>query len=111
MEKQFLDYLENSLNDRFRCEFETHKGKVTQISVVQYETRLRGRWVPVVRYDTAHGFFHRDIYFSRGRRRFKEIVHHPSLEEALTSAIRDLRQNWRKYKTAFLGEGNGEENV
>ncbi|MDL1964286.1 MAG: hypothetical protein LWW98_08155 [Deltaproteobacteria bacterium] len=28
---------------------------------VQYETKINQIWYPVVRYDTAHGFAHRDL--------------------------------------------------
>ena len=42
-EKQFIDLLGASPEDRIRCVFETRKGKVTKIKVVQYET--------------SHGFF------------------------------------------------------
>ncbi len=36
--------------------------------VVQYETKLEGKWLPVVRYDTQHGFAHRDLLDRRGRK-------------------------------------------
>lgn len=28
---------------------------------VQYETKVKDTWYPVVRYDTTHGFAHRDL--------------------------------------------------
>ena len=33
---------------------------------MQYETRLEGKWFPVVRYDTEHGFAHRDLLDKKG---------------------------------------------
>jgi hypothetical protein len=107
-EKHFVDFLGDSLEDRIRCTFETHRGKVFKIKVVQYETCLRGKWMPVVRYDMAHGFFHRDVYFFGSPKQVKQFVSKPNLEEALTYAIRDLRDNWPIYKMTFLGEGNGK---
>ncbi len=38
MEKQFIAFLESSPDDRMRCAFETRRGKVIKIQVVQYET-------------------------------------------------------------------------
>ncbi|MDZ7364036.1 MAG: hypothetical protein ONB46_25480 [candidate division KSB1 bacterium] len=101
-EKRFLDFLGGSLDDRIRCDFATRKGKVIRISVVQYETFWQNKWLPVVRYDTAHGFFHRDVYFFGGTKHFKEFVLKPSLEEALTYAIQDIRLNWQKIQTSIL---------
>jgi hypothetical protein len=102
VEKQFIDFLGSSRYDRIRCAFETQKGKVARILVVQYETLLNGKWTPVVRYDTAHGFFHRDIYIIGKKPHLKEFVFRPTLAEALTYAIHDIRKNWQKYKFAFL---------
>jgi hypothetical protein len=110
-EKHFLAFLEGSSEDRIRCAFETHRGKVVSIKVVQYETLLRGEWMPVVRYDTAHGFFHRDVYLLGGMKHFKEFVLRFSLEEALTYAIQDIRQNWQIYKSIFLEKENGKDKV
>ena len=36
------------------------KGQVIDFAI-QYETFIDGEWFPVVRYDTSHGFAHRDI--------------------------------------------------
>jgi hypothetical protein len=110
-EKQFLDFLGLSPEDRIRCIFETRRGKVISIKVVQYETLLHGKWTPVVRYDTAHGFFHRDVYLFGGKKHFKEFIYKPNLEEALNYAIDDIRQNWHNYKLAFLEQDNGKEKI
>ena len=47
--------------NRIRVHFVTERGRVTQILVVQYEALINDKWYPVVRYDSAHGFFHRDL--------------------------------------------------
>jgi hypothetical protein len=75
VEKRFIDFLGSSREDRMRCVFETRQGEVVDIQVAQYETLLHGKWVPVVRYDTAHGFFHRDVYLLAGRKRLKQFVY------------------------------------
>ena len=41
--------------------------------MVQYELRIGGEWHPVVRYDTAHGFAHRDILHWRGPAERREL--------------------------------------
>ena len=47
--------------DRYRHHHVRFKRDVLGF-VVQYETRLEGKWLPVVRYDTRHGFAHRDLF-------------------------------------------------
>jgi hypothetical protein len=110
-EKQFLTFLGVSLEDRIRCVFETFKEKVVRINVVQYETRIDDKWLPVIRYDTAHGFFHRDVYLFGGKKHFKEFIFKPSLDEALTYAIQDIRLNWQKYKSAYMEKDDGKEKI
>jgi hypothetical protein len=105
-ERDFLDFLSKDFEDRIRCVFETRAGRVTDIHVVQYETLTDHDWIPVVRYDTAHGFFHRDVYFAGGKKHFKERVVTLSLEDALTFAIEDIRHNWYSYKLAFMERTN-----
>jgi hypothetical protein len=51
---------------RYRVWFEVDKGQVLKF-LVQLEIREQGKWNPVVRYDTAHGFAHRDTYRQMGR--------------------------------------------
>ena len=65
--------------------------------------------MPVVRYDTAHGFFHRDMYFFGSKRQIKQFLPNPNLNEALTDAIKDLRDNWPTYKRNFLGESHADK--
>lgn len=83
---------------RFR--FSTIRGRVIDF-VVQYETVLDGEPVTVVRYDTAHGFPHRDTMDARGRQVSKEVLL-LSHDEALQFATIDLRMHWRRYRARFL---------
>jgi len=87
--------------DRIRVDFETDRGEVVALHVVQYETSREGEWLPVARYDTAHGFFHMDLYTVRGPIKYRISV--PDLNQALTGAIDDLKANWRSYKRQFQG--------
>ncbi|HLC15676.1 MAG TPA: hypothetical protein VJL89_05565, partial [Thermodesulfovibrionia bacterium] len=46
-------------DNALRVRFEIDKGRVSQF-VVQLECTFDDEWIPVVRYDTAHGFAHCD---------------------------------------------------
>jgi|SRR6266850_2158951 len=87
-------------DDRIRVDFETDHGDVVRLYRVQYETRVQGIWRPVARYDTAHGFFHIDIYTVRGLMKYRVEI--GDLSEALTFAINDLKTNWQLYKQQLL---------
>lgn len=73
---------------------------------VQYETKFKNIWYPVVRYDTSHGFAHRDLFDRRGSKK-KTPMFTTDYNEALTFAEYDIKSNWKVYKKVFMG---GEEN-
>jgi len=55
----------------------------------------------VVRYDTAHGFSHRDQYDNRGTA-IKTPLLAFNFNQALTFAEADLKANWTIYRERFL---------
>lgn len=71
--------------------------------VVQYEALIAEEWRPVVRYDTAHGFAHKDVIRTNG-----EVIKHPLFFEtyniAFTYATLDLKANWKQYRDNFEKE-------
>jgi len=69
---------------------------------VQYEIRLGGEWRPVVRYDTAHGFAHRDLFSEKGEC-VKTPLEMTDLNMALTFAESDLKTNWQWYRQWYQG--------
>lgn len=71
--------------------------------VVQYELNIRNKWYPVVRYDTAHGFAHKDTLTYKGKVE-KEKLPFNDFNLALTFAEKDLKGNWEKYRKKFLKE-------
>ena len=71
--------------------------------VVQYELKISDEWYPVVRYDTAHGFAHKDSLSYKGEAA-KEELPFDDYNLALTFAEKDLRDNWQKYREHFLEE-------
>ena len=86
--------------DRYRHEHVRLKRDVIGF-MVQYETKFKGKWLPVVRYDTRHGFAHRDLLDKKGGKR-KTPVFAKDYSEVLTFAEYDIRSNWRIYKQQFL---------
>jgi hypothetical protein len=88
--------------DRIRVDFETDRGEVVTLHVVQYETRHEGEWQPEARYDTAHGFFHLDLYTAQDVMKYRIYIQDSS--QALTFAVDDLKANWLLYKRRFQGD-------
>ena len=89
-------------SDRYRHKHVREKGKVVYFRI-QYETMVEDEWYPVVRYDTGHGFAHRDLINRRGRVR-KTPLFISDYNDALTFAESDLKANWEIYKERFLRE-------
>lgn len=93
--------------DRYRHRHARFKGSILSF-VVQYEIRLEGKWLSVIRYDTEHGFAHRDFFDKRGNKK-KTPMFTEDYNEALTFAEYDIKSNWKIYKKAFLGGVEDEE--
>jgi hypothetical protein len=70
---------------------------------VQLEVRhpRRGQWLPVVRYDTAHGFAHRDLLHPDGSAT-KTPLAIDDYNQALTYADADLQDHWQDYCQRFV---------
>ncbi len=87
---------------RRRIRHERIEGKVVQF-MVQYEVLVKGQWLPVVRYDTSHGFVHRDLMHPDGSKEKTDMLS-KDFNFCLTFAENDLRVNWTDYKRRFLRE-------
>lgn len=84
-----------------RIRISTEKGDVTSFTV-QYETLIGNRWIPVVRYDTAHGQAHIDFLDLQGRKIGKrELGFFFPFNEALQWCLEDIDANWKLYKERF----------
>ncbi len=82
-------------SDRYRHLHIKERGKIVFFRV-QYEIKINDNWYPVVRYDTAHGFAHRDLLDFKGDVK-KTPLFNQDLNDALTFAENDLRRDfWRK---------------
>lgn len=76
-------------------------GKKITDFLVQYEVLIEGKWAPVVRYDTAHGYAHKDILNPDGSKQ-KVILGAYGYEAALSLADLDINQNWKAYKARYM---------
>ena len=101
-EVSFLYPLSSDLRDRLRVTTWIAKGLVTRF-VVQYEAMIDNEWRPIVRYDTVHGFAHRDLLHPSGETD-KQPLYLPSLNLALTFAIQDLKMMWSRYRAGYEEE-------
>jgi len=99
-EREYL--LSPEVGVRIRCFHRTEKGQIVAFTV-QLEIEHEGRWQPVIRYDTAHGFTHCDRYRRNGSVVKTEL--NLPYSEARTFAEVDIRKHWREYRRYFLGEG------
>ena len=88
--------------NRYRHHHVLEKKQIVEFSV-QYEVYLSGGWSVIVRYDTAHGFAHRDVLHPDGTET-KVSFQHWDYAQVLTYGERDLKQNWTIYRHAYIRE-------
>lgn len=96
---EFHRYLDD--DNSLRVEFELERGRVFRF-IVQLECRFgeSDEFVPVIRYDNAHGFAHCDRLHPY-ERTTKTTVATQDHNEALTFAIDDLVSNWTVYRRRY----------
>jgi hypothetical protein len=89
--------------DRLRIHFITERGRVISIVVIQYEAYIDGKWRAIVRFDEAHGFFHRDVILPEGGQ-VKTAQPALNKELALNDAIAHIKQFWPTYRQLYEDE-------
>ncbi len=99
-EKEFYIYLGIHYQDRLRIRFKKEKGHILDM-ILQYEASINDRWIPIVRYDCAHGFFHRDLLHPNGTEE-KRVIEIPNLKFGFIFAKNDLEDRWEWYKEQYL---------
>jgi hypothetical protein len=99
-DKEFYIYLGIQFKDRIRVHLVKDKGEILDL-VIQYEAMINGKWVAIVRYDCAHGFFHRDMLQPNGDKE-KKAIETPDLKYAFAFARQDLEDRWEWYKEQYL---------
>jgi hypothetical protein len=98
-EKSFVVPLGTGDCDRYRLYCVVERGQVV-VFCVQYEAFINGEWRPVVRYDTAHGFPHRDLLHPDGSKEKTEYTNY-SNAEVLSLGQEDIKRNWRDYRVWY----------
>ncbi len=101
-EKEFYIYLGSKNTDRIRVKFLKEKGIITDL-LIQYEARIKEKWYAIVRYDCAHGFFHRDVLKPNGDKE-KKAIEMPDLNTAFAFARQDIEDKWKWYKEQFINK-------
>ena len=85
--------------DRYRHRHVLDGREIVEFSI-QYESYITAQWRPIVRYDSAHGFAHRDILHPDGTET-KVTFHNWDYAQVVTFAERDLKQNWKIYRERY----------
>jgi hypothetical protein len=67
-EIEFISTLDNYDQNRIRVHLTTENGDLKDI-MYQYETLFNNKWIAIVRYDCAHGFFSSRCFISQWRQR------------------------------------------
>ncbi len=98
-EKFWIQDFETGI-DRLRIHFVKERGQVLSIVVIQYEAFIEGKWRAIVRFDEAHGFFHRDVLSPSGE---QKKIPQPAIDKnmALTDAITHIKQFWLTYRQNY----------
>lgn len=97
--KEFTKNISLDGDDRLRIKISVEKGAVSDV-VVQYESKIMGKWYSIVRYDCSHGFFHRDVLTPKGEK-IKQAIPIQNLKDALIYAEQDIKDRWEWYKEKF----------
>ncbi len=101
---EYLFYLSPLQKDRLRVWASKERNKIVEF-VIQYEAEIHDSWYPIVRYDTSHGFAHRDLMHPDGSSD-KQPLFFESYNLSLTYASQELKQNWHRYRRNFEEELN-----
>ena len=101
-EKEFLIYLDEGQENRYRYWHRWVQGEIVEFRI-QYEAFIAGRWHPIVRYDSAHGQPHRDVLHPSGPE-MKEWYRGYRNAEVLSIGQRDIVANWPGYRALYEKE-------
>ncbi len=91
----------NDFGDVIRVRLEKDRSALVGFTI-QYEAVFDGDLRPVVRYDTAHGFAHRDhLLWDGSTHHWDRMAERATYRESLTEALSDIRNNWERYRSDF----------
>ena len=98
-----ISYLAKLIPDTRRRHTHTRiKGEIISF-VIQLEVFVDDKWLPVVRYDTAHGYAHKHLFHYRGEPEQIPLFT-CNCTEALDFADADIKTGWEFYRERFLKE-------
>jgi len=97
---EFISYLDNLQQNRIRVRLKTENGELQDV-MFQYESFIVGKWEAIVRYDCAHGFFHRDVLSPNGDKE-KQTIEIDTLKKASQHAEQDLKNRWEWYRERYI---------
>lgn len=100
--KEYLKTLDKYGQEKLRIRLTVEKGKILDL-VFQYESFIQECWREIVRYDMAHGFFHRDFIFPNGTKE-KIRIEMLDLRSAAMFAEQDIKDKWEFYKSKYSKE-------
>ena len=87
---------------RVRCRYRRSARRIVEYTV-QLEILYQGDWRPVVRFDNAHGFCHRDELHPDGSQ-VKAPYFAGDANETFTTAIEDIQSHWESHMNRYLRE-------
>lgn len=84
-----------------RVRFETERGQILRF-VIQLECLFSedGEWMPIVRYDTAHGYAHRDVMHP-SQKEEKTEMSVQDYNEAFNIAMDDIVKKRYEYRRRY----------
>ncbi|GJQ34956.1 MAG: hypothetical protein JETCAE01_09660 [Anaerolineaceae bacterium] len=84
-----------------RVRFETERGQILRF-VIQLECLFSedGEWTPIVRYDTAHGYAHRDVMHP-SQKEEKTEMSVQDYNEAFNIAMDDIVKKRYEYRRRY----------
>ena len=99
-ETRYVINLSPDGKNRYRHYHVSERGEIIEFRI-HYEAYLEGQWRAIVRYDTAHGFAHRDVMHPDGT---QTKTSYQSFDYAtmLTYGERDLKRNWASYREDYI---------
>ncbi len=103
-EIEFIVFLDAHQLNRLRVRLLTENGELIDV-MYQYESFIINEWRAIVRYDCAHGFFHRDVILPNGDKE-KKTIEIDNLKTASKYAEQDLKDRWEWYKERFIKKLN-----
>ncbi len=99
-EMDFIYYFD--LDNRLRVSALKEKKEIQEF-IVQYEAFIQKKWRSIVRYDTSHGFIHKDTMHPDQKQDRFPIFFMP-YEVAFTYPIADIKRFWQIYRDNYEKE-------